>query len=212
MTAMSDNINRQTGLSEHEHPPLAERILFENRVAVIMVFVLMTLLLGWQALQIEPDASFEKMIPTSHPYIQNYLDNKADLASLSNSVRIIVATSEGDIFDKEFQEALRQINDEVFYIPGVDRSRLQSIWTPKVFAAVRLFRMVTTDRTSHWNSCDSIFCAPGRLVGWLPITSSHRSSSLLSPTLTRKPVKNSTTVTSRGVLKPSFATSTRPTR
>ncbi|MDH3820455.1 MAG: hypothetical protein OEU59_04980, partial [Gammaproteobacteria bacterium] len=99
---MSDNINRQTGLSEHEHPPLAERILFENRVAVIMVFVLMTLLLGWQALQIEPDASFEKMIPTSHPYIQNYLDNKADLASLSNSVRIIVATSEGDIFDKEF--------------------------------------------------------------------------------------------------------------
>jgi len=129
---MSDNINRQTGLSEHEHPPLAERILFENRVAVIMVFVLMTLLLGWQALQIEPDASFEKMIPTSHPYIQNYLDNKADLASLSNSVRIIVATSEGDIFDKEFQEALRQINDEVFYIPGVDRSRLQSIWTPNV--------------------------------------------------------------------------------
>jgi predicted RND superfamily exporter protein len=127
MTAMSDNINRQTGLSEHEHPPLAERILFENRVAVIMVFVLMTLLLGWQALQIEPDASFEKMIPTSHPYIQNYLDNKADLASLSNSVRIIVATSEGDIFDKEFQ-----INDEVFYIPGVDRSRLQSIWTPNV--------------------------------------------------------------------------------
>jgi predicted RND superfamily exporter protein len=106
MTAMSDNINRQTGLSEHEHPPLAERILFENRVAVIMVFVLMTLLLGWQALQIEPDASFEKMIPTSHPYIQNYLDNKADLASL--------------------------INDEVFYIPGVDRSRLQSIWTPNV--------------------------------------------------------------------------------
>ena len=129
---MSENINRQTGLSEHQQPPLAERILFENRIAVIMVFVLMTVLLGWQAAQIEPDASFEKMIPTSHPYIQNYLDNKADLASLSNSVRIIVATSEGDIFDKEFQEALRQINDEVFYIPGVDRSRLQSIWTPNV--------------------------------------------------------------------------------
>ncbi|MDH3990106.1 MAG: RND family transporter, partial [Gammaproteobacteria bacterium] len=129
---MNETINRQTGLSENEHPPLAERILFENRITVIILFVLMTLFLGWQAIQIEPDASFEKMIPTSHPYIQNYLDNKADLASLSNSVRIIVATNEGDIFDKEFQEALRQINDEVFYIPGVDRSRLQSIWTPNV--------------------------------------------------------------------------------
>ena len=101
---MNETINRQTGLSEHERPPLAERILFENRIAVIIVFVLMTVFLGWQAAQIEPDASFEKMIPTSHPYIQNYLDNKADLASLSNSIRIIVATTEGNIFDKEYSK------------------------------------------------------------------------------------------------------------
>jgi len=129
---MSDLINRQTGLADHERPPLAERVLFENRISVIIIFILLTAILGWQALHIEPDASFEKMIPTSHPYIQNYLDNKADLASLSNSIRIIVETTDGDIFDKEFQEALRLINDEVFYVPGIDRSRLQSIWTPNV--------------------------------------------------------------------------------
>ncbi len=129
---MNDVINRQTGLSDKQRPPLAERILFENRIPVILIFILLTAFFGSQALQIEPDASFEKMIPTSHPYIQNYLDNKADLASLSNSIRIIVETTDGDIFDKEFQEALRLINDEVFYIPGVDRSGLQSIWTPNV--------------------------------------------------------------------------------
>ncbi|MCO4812264.1 MAG: RND family transporter [Gammaproteobacteria bacterium] len=129
---MNDVVNRQTGLSDKERPPLAERVLFENRIPVILIFVLLTAFFGSQALQIEPDASFEKMIPTSHPYIQNYLDNKADLASLSNSIRIIVETTDGDIFDKEFQEALRLINDEVFYIPGVDRSGLQSIWTPNV--------------------------------------------------------------------------------
>jgi len=89
---MSEGRNRQTGLSENERPPLAERVLFENRISVIIIFALLTAFLGWQALQIEPDASFEKMIPTSHPYIQNYLDNKADLASLSNSIRIIVET------------------------------------------------------------------------------------------------------------------------
>ncbi len=130
--AMTEGINRQTGLSENQRPPLAERILFENRVSVIIIFVLLTAFFGWQAVQIEPDASFEKMIPTSHPYIQNYLDNKADLASLGNSIRVIVETTDGDIYDKEFQEALRKINDEVFYIPGVDRSGLQSIWTPNV--------------------------------------------------------------------------------
>jgi predicted RND superfamily exporter protein len=129
---MTDVINRQTGLSDKERAPLAERILFENRIAVIVIFALLTAFFGAQAIKIQPDASFEKMIPTSHPYIQNYLDNKEDLSSLSNSIRIIVATTDGDIFDKDFQEALRLINDEVFYIPGVDRSRLQSIWTPNV--------------------------------------------------------------------------------
>lgn len=112
--------------------PFAERLLFENRVIVIVLFVLLTLFFGYQASQLKPDASFEKMIPTSHPYIQNYLKNRADLASLGNSIRIIVEATEGDIFDKVFQEALQQINDEVFYITGVDRAGLQSIWTPNI--------------------------------------------------------------------------------
>ena len=43
---MSEVVNRQTGLSDNERAPLAERILFENRIAVISVFVLMTIFLG----------------------------------------------------------------------------------------------------------------------------------------------------------------------
>jgi len=129
---MSESRDIQTGLSAGQQPPIAERLLFDNRIPVIIVFALLTAFFAFQALKLEPDASFEKMIPTSHPYIQNYLENKADLASLSNSIRIIVASKDGDIFDKDFQEALQLINDEVFYIPGVDRSGLQSIWTPNV--------------------------------------------------------------------------------
>ncbi len=128
---MSDKHRDPTGLNGAT-APLAERLLFENRLLVIAVFVLLTVFFGYHASQLKPDASFEKMIPTSHPFIQNYLDNRADLASLGNSIRIIVQTTEGDIFNKEFQEALQQINDEVFYIAGVDRAGLQSIWTPNI--------------------------------------------------------------------------------
>ena len=35
---MSDVIDRQTGLSGKERAPLAERILFENRIPVIIIF------------------------------------------------------------------------------------------------------------------------------------------------------------------------------
>ncbi len=128
---MSDQTLDPTGLNG-ARAPLAERLLFENRVVVMVLFALLTIFFGYHASKLEPDASFEKMIPTSHPYIQNYLRNRADLASLGNAIRITVETTEGDIFDKEFQEALQQINDEVFYIRGVDRAGLQSIWTPNI--------------------------------------------------------------------------------
>ncbi|RTE66637.1 RND family transporter [Amphritea opalescens] len=110
----------------------AERFLFHRRLPVLLVFAALTLFLAWQAVQIRPDASFVKMIPTSHPYVENYLKNRDDLAGLGNSVRVAVAVNEGDIFTAEFQETLQKITDELFFIPGVDRSALTSIWTPNV--------------------------------------------------------------------------------
>merc|ERR1712015_253199 len=60
------------------------------------------------------------MIPLGHPYIQNMLQHRDDLANLGNTVRISVAAKDGDIFAKDYMETLRQIHDEVFYIQGVD--------------------------------------------------------------------------------------------
>ena len=185
-----------------------------------MIFVLLTAFFGSQALQIEPDASFEKMIPTSHPYIQNYLDNKADLASLSNSIRIIVETTDGDIFDKEFQEALRLINDEVFYIPGVDRSGLQSIWTPNVRwseVTEEGFRGGAVIPNGYDGSDESLdqlrlnILRSGQ-VGRL-VANNFKSAIIIAPLQTsmRRRERNSTTGISRGASSPSFGTSTRPT-
>ena len=60
------------------------------------------------------------------------LANRADLSGLGNSVRITVEVAEGDIFTAEFQNTLKEITDEVFYVKGVDRAGLQSLWTPNV--------------------------------------------------------------------------------
>ena len=109
-----------------------ERLIFNNRPAVIFICVLVTLFLGSQALQVRPSTSFEKMIPLHHPFIQKMMQHRDDLAGLGNTVRISVAAVDGDIFSKEYIETLRQINDEVLYIQGVDRSGLKSLWTPNV--------------------------------------------------------------------------------
>ncbi|PAV49576.1 RND transporter [Pseudomonas sp. HAR-UPW-AIA-41] len=109
-----------------------ERLIFNNRPVVILLCTLVTLFLGWQATQIRPSTSFEKMIPLSHPFIQNMMEHRNDLSNLGNTVRISVEAVNGDIFTKEYMETLRQVSDEVFYIPGVDRAGLKSLWSPSV--------------------------------------------------------------------------------
>ena len=62
---------------------LLERLVFNHRRAVIVLCALITLVLGFlAATRLTLNASFERMLPLSHPYIQNYLDNlnKTDLA------------------------------------------------------------------------------------------------------------------------------------
>ncbi|MCG8905767.1 RND family transporter [Pseudomonas sp. DP-17] len=109
-----------------------ERIIFTHRPFVIIACLLVTLFLAWSATQVRPSTSFEKMIPLQHPFIQNMLEHRNDLANLGNTVRISVEAVNGDIFTKEYMETLRQIHDEVFYIPGVDRSGMKSLWSPSV--------------------------------------------------------------------------------
>lgn len=70
------------------------------------------------------------MIPTGHPYIQNYFKFEDVLRPQSNMLRVIVENPKGEILTAEFMETLREVSDRVFYIPGVDRGNLMSLWTP----------------------------------------------------------------------------------
>ncbi len=109
---------------------LVERALFNHRGIVVLLCALVTLLLGWQATRLQLNASFEKTIPTSHSYIQNYLAHQAELSGLGNAVRIAVAKPDGSIYDAKYLDTLRRLSDEVFLLPGVDRARMKSLWTP----------------------------------------------------------------------------------
>src|SRR5690554_3999812 len=118
--------------NDQEEATFMERLVFSHRLTVVVLFLLVTVFLGYQATKIRPDTSFEKMIPLEHPYIVNMLEHQDDMASLGNSIRIAVAIKDGDIFSSEYMETLKRVNDEVFFLPGVDRAGLRSLWTPNV--------------------------------------------------------------------------------
>ncbi len=110
---------------------LLERLLFRNRMVVMLLCVAATVFFALQLSKLEVSASYEKMIPQGHPFIQNYLAHQNDLVGLGNAVRIALAAPEGStIYDARYMEALRELNDEIFSLPGVNRLQMRSLWTP----------------------------------------------------------------------------------
>ena len=107
-----------------------ERALFNYRAVVVTLCVIITLLLGWQATKLQLSASFEKTIPTAHPYIVNFLEHQGELQGLGNAVRVAVANPKGTIYDAHYLKVLRDLNDELFLLPGVSRQGMKSLWTP----------------------------------------------------------------------------------
>ena len=108
-----------------------ENLVFNNRRAVIGLFVLLTAFMAWQASHLRVDAGFEKLLPLEHEYMKTYLEYRDEFGG-ANRIVIAIRSPEGDIFTPEFFQVLQKITDEVFFIPGVDRTRVMSLFTPNV--------------------------------------------------------------------------------
>ena len=108
-----------------------ENWMFRNRVLVLILFALATAFMGWQASKLRVDAGFEKMLPVDHPYMQTFLKHQQEFGG-ANRILVALSVDEGDIYTPEFLTRLKQVTDEVFFVPGVDRASVSSIFTPNV--------------------------------------------------------------------------------
>ncbi|HEX7706309.1 MAG TPA: MMPL family transporter [Thermoanaerobaculia bacterium] len=106
-----------------------ENLIFNNRRIVLVVFALVTTLMAWQASNLRIDAGFAKLLPLEHEYMKTYMKHRDDFGG-ANRVVIAIAARDGDIFDAQYFQVLREVTDDVFFIPGVDRTRVMSLFTP----------------------------------------------------------------------------------
>lgn len=109
-----------------------ERTFFNHRWLVVAACLLVTLVLGFQVTGLQLAASFERMLPSEHPYIVNLREYEKQLAGSGNVLRVAVATSRDSIFYPDYMESLRKLNDEVYLLPGVDRAFMKSLYMSAV--------------------------------------------------------------------------------
>ncbi|WP_299788860.1 RND family transporter [uncultured Shewanella sp.] len=106
-----------------------ESYLFRHRAFVILVFLAATVFLAFQASNLRMDAAFIKNIPLNHSYMQTYLKHQKQFGG-ANSIMVAVEDSSGDIFNERFFDALKNVHDQLFFIPGVDRAQVKSLFSP----------------------------------------------------------------------------------
>ncbi|WP_026374884.1 efflux RND transporter permease subunit [Aestuariibacter salexigens] len=107
---------------------LCEQGIFKNRFIVVALFILATFFLGYQASQLKLDAGFEKNIPLNHEYMQNYMKHRSDFGG-ANNILVSVCDTSGNIYNKNFFDTLKNVHDQLFFIDGVDRSLVVSLFS-----------------------------------------------------------------------------------
>ena len=107
-------------------------LLFGNRRLLLGIFVAVTVAFVLSAMQLRVDAGFAKMIPLEHSYMKTFTEYEKTFGG-ANRVLVAVMQKDGrDIYNPEFFGTLKQLTDEVFFIPGVDRPTVTSLFTPNV--------------------------------------------------------------------------------
>ncbi|MNG82283.1 preprotein translocase subunit SecD [compost metagenome] len=109
----------------------AERLLQHRRVW-LGVFLLLTLALGYSATHVRLDPGFNKQIPVRHAYMLNFLDYSRVFTGANRLLVNVRWKGEGDIYNPAFLKVLQQVTDDVFFIAGVSRPSVTSLFTPNV--------------------------------------------------------------------------------
>lgn len=106
-----------------------EAIVFRFRFLILAALMAFTVVMGVFALQLRLDAGFEKQLPKGHEYIETFFEYQ-DQQGGSNSIIIVLRANEGNIWNPKFMAKLNAVTQDVFFLPGVARSTVTSLWTP----------------------------------------------------------------------------------
>ncbi|MFU8830579.1 MAG: efflux RND transporter permease subunit [Wenzhouxiangella sp.] len=105
--------------------------VFSVRPVILILFVLGTLAMGFFMAQLRVDAGFMKQLPLDHEYMQTFIEYEREFGG-ANRIMVALMAEDGDMFTPDFFRKFEQVSNRVFFIPGVDRASVRSIFTPNV--------------------------------------------------------------------------------
>jgi predicted RND superfamily exporter protein len=110
-----------------------ETLIFGHRRGVLALLALVTVVMGYFALQLRMSPGFDKQLPQEHEFIKTFNQYREVLFG-SNRIVVVLHKKSGDIWNEAALTRLHDITQAVFFMPGVDRRGVTSLWTPNTRA------------------------------------------------------------------------------
>ena len=105
--------------------------LINYRYAMVGLFLVITVGMLFATSELKIETGFKKQLPLKHEYMQTFLQYEKEFGG-ANRILVALVARDGNMFTPEYFEKFESITNQVFFIPGVDRASVRSIFTPNV--------------------------------------------------------------------------------
>ncbi len=105
--------------------------IIEKRLWFLIVIILVSLFFLYKLKELKIYTEFSDLLPQRHEYIETHNIIRTQFGG-ANTIVMVLQVREGDIFNPTTLQKIRDITDELYYIPGVDRFKILSIAEKKM--------------------------------------------------------------------------------
>jgi predicted RND superfamily exporter protein len=106
------------------------KFIIKRRLFIALFMLVVSVFFLYQAFQIPVKTYFPDLLPQNHEFVK--LIKKHPKFGATNSVIMGMEILEGDIFTTESLQKLIDFSNELYYLPGVDRTKVVSLGVNKV--------------------------------------------------------------------------------
>jgi predicted RND superfamily exporter protein len=100
--------------------------IIEKRISILVIITLISLFFLYQLKGLEVYTKYADLLPQGHEYIKVHNKIRSQFGG-ANTVTMILQVREGDIFNQTTLQKIKDITEELYLIPGVDRFKILSI-------------------------------------------------------------------------------------
>jgi len=100
--------------------------IIERRMLFLIIISLTSLFFMYKITKLEVYTKFADLLPQGHEYIKLHNQIRSRFGG-ANTIVMVLQVKEGDIFNTTTLQKVRDISDELYLIPAVDRFKIFSI-------------------------------------------------------------------------------------